>query len=185
MIDMPPEYPPLPKMPVVEALVDCGLAKSGLKVTYEEDLQGNVIAISVSAGANRRNLQCIWNAAWTEFVQFEDEELQTAYDEITRSRFEPIAQQQARADLAKRGLLQGLPERNNFSSLAEFAAAIEQHCGLDARQALRISRDTIIFDPGIGAASLDYDKSACVFSALVASGQTKFGFIGNEIRDKE
>lgn len=182
MIDMPPDFPTLPKKPVAEALADCGLAKTGFKVTYERDLQGNVVAISVRAGAKKDNLQCIWDAAWTEFMRFEDKELQAAYDEISRSRFEPIAQRQAREALAKRGLLDGLPERNKFPSLAEFAVAIEQHCGFAPRQVLRVSDDMIVFDPGMPGLR-DYDKSACIFSALTASGQTKFGFVGNEVSE--
>jgi hypothetical protein len=184
VIDTPPEYPPLPQKPVAEALIDCGLLKDGFKVTYEKDLQGNVVAISVRAGANRENLQCIWDAAWTEFVQFEDNKLQVAYDEITESRFAPIVQQQARDALAKRGLLDGLPERSKFSSLEEFAVAIEQHCGFDPKQALHIDNDLIVFNPEVRlSSSFDLDKSECIFGALFASGQTKIGFIGNELSD--
>lgn len=181
MIDVPPEPPALPSKPPAEGLIDCGLQDRGFTVTYDDDLQGYVIQISATAGANSENIQCIWDATWTEFVQFADLRLQQEYDQLSRARFEPLARQSALDHLAKRGLLEGLPKRSDFTSRADFGVALEGHCGLAPRSVLHEDGDVFLFMPDDSAWSSDtYEKHACLLSALVAAGETKFGFVGNE-----
>lgn len=180
MIETPPDLPNRPSKPFAEALVDCGLERRGFTVTYDQTLQGNVIQISGDSGANEANVACIWDAAWTEFVRFEQGDLQTAYDAITEARFAPIAQQSARDTLAKLGLLEGLPLRADYPSLQDFAVAIEKHCGLSGNEILRIMGDQIVFapDPGtVGTSS--FERAGCLFSALTASNLPVV-LIGNE-----
>jgi hypothetical protein len=157
--------------------MQCGLDQKGFKVSYDDELQEYVIEISASAGATNKNLQCVWDATWTEDVHFEDKALQTAYDKLSSDRFTPLMIKDARDELAKRGLLQGLPKRTDFPNAADFAASIEKHCGVSP-QVLKASADgSILFEPKPDA---NYDQTACLLAALIASGETKFGFIGNE-----
>lgn len=180
MIDIPPELPVPPAKPFAEGLVDCGLKRQGFTVSYETTLQGNVIEISARAGATSANLQCIWDATWTEFVRFEDSKQQAAYDAISEARFMPIAQRSARDALANVGLLDGLPTRGDFPSLKDFSAAIEKHCGLCGDEILSVDGDRIIFAPAAGKMeTTESGKLSCLMSALTASGENTITFLGN------
>jgi hypothetical protein len=179
VIDLPPEPPALPSKPPVEGLVQCGLEQKNFKVVYDDELQGYVIEISSSSGATNQNLQCVWDATWTEFVHFEDKALQTAYDKMTSDRFTPLAIKDARDTLAQRGLLKDLPKRADFPTAAAFAVAIERHCGVTS-QVLKASADSSLLIEPAGKSDPSYDQSTCLFAAMIAAGETKFGFIGNE-----
>jgi len=178
MIDLPP----LPSRPPAEALADCGLDTKGFTVAYDELADGYVINISTHAGASKANLQCVWDATWPEFVQFEDRELKEKYDKLSQSRFGSMAMQSAKESLEKNGLLEKLPKRADFSSTAEFAIAIEQLCGFTANQILRVRGDEITIVPKqVSPDTADFERIGCVFSALTASGETKIGIIGNAL----
>ncbi|WP_231737363.1 hypothetical protein, partial [Sphingopyxis sp. A083] len=56
MIDAAPQMPPLPTRPVAEAIVDCGVNPGTFTISYEDDLQGNMIVFARGSGANERNL---------------------------------------------------------------------------------------------------------------------------------
>src|SRR5690606_31031461 len=76
---------------------------------------------------------------------------------------------------------EGLPKRSDFTSRADFGVALEGHCGLAPRSVLHEDGDVFLFMPDDSAWSSDtYEKHACLLSALVAAGETKFGFVGNE-----
>jgi len=180
VIDMPPMPPPISAEAIPQKLTECGLDARGITIDYADDLQGYVIKITPQAGATAKNVQCIWDATWSEFVEFADTELQAAYSEITRARFEPIAMQSARESLEKKGLLANLPSRQDFASLSDFAEAIEKHCGLNPHDILSVDGDHVTMQPKFPADSRDYDKVGCIFSALTVSGVTKIGIIGNE-----
>lgn len=181
MIDVPPEPPALPSKPLAEALVDCGLDAQGFTIIYDDDLRAHVVKVLSRSGATQQNLQCVWDATWSEFVEFEDGRLQLAYEQLTHDHFAPLVKQSARENLDKHGLLEGLPNRSDFASLDDFAVAIEEHCGFAANQMLRVSGDTIMFESRQPATDLLHsERFGCLISAMAASGETKLGFIGNE-----
>lgn len=176
MIDLPAP----PSKPPIEALAECGLDTRGLTVSYDESAEGYYIHISTRAGARKSNLQCVWDATWPEFVQFEDKQLQEDYDALSRSRFGPIAMESAKESLKNNGLLERLPNRADFTNTAEFAIAIEHLCGFAANQILQVNGDEISIVPHHGSLSnSDFERIGCVFSALTASGEGKIGIIGN------
>lgn len=180
MIDMPPMPPRISAEAIPQKLTECGLDARGFTIEYEDDFQGYVIKITPQAGATAKNMQCIWDATWSEFVEFTDAELQAAYSEITNVRFQPLAMQSARESLEKKGLLSNLPSQQDFASLSEFAVAIERHCGLNPHDILSVDGDSFTLQPKFPADSRNYDKVGCIFSALAASGVSKIGIIGNE-----
>ena len=191
MIDASPQMPPLPDKPVAEAIVDCGVRAGRFTVTYEDDLRGNMIIFAKESGASKGNLQCIWNATWSEFVQFTEPELQMDYDAIGRKYYDTHLKGQrleaARADLAKHGLLESLPKAFDFQSREEFAVALERHCGFVPHTTLRVEGDSFtIWPQGLAAPTSDaeLDKLSCLFSSLTlaaeADASLKIGFVGNE-----
>lgn len=191
MIDASPQMPPLPNKPVAEAIVDCGVRAGRFTVTYEDDLQGNMIIFVKESGSSKSNLQCIWNATWSEFVQFNEPELQKAYDAIGKEYYDTHLKWQrsedARADLAKHRLLESLPKAFDFQSREEFAVALERHCGFVPHSMLRVEGDSFtVWPQGLAAPTSDaeLDKFSCLFSALTlaaeADASLKIGFVGNE-----
>lgn len=191
MIDLPPQMPPMPDRPVAEAISECGVRTDRFTVTYDEDLQGNMIVFAKDSGADLENLQCIWEATWSDFVEFADAEMQEAYTAIGQRYFEANFKDKildsARTNLAKHGLLESLPKMERFRSREEFAEALEIHCGFAAQSILRVEGESFTVWPQTDATPLqdtDYEKFSCLLSALTLAsadnGDMKIGFVGNE-----
>lgn len=191
MIDAAPQMPPLPTRPVAEAIVDCGVNPGTFTISYEDDLQGNMIVFARGSGANERNLECVWEATWSEFVQFGDPELQKAYDAIGQKYYDTHLKggvlESARAKLAKRGLLENLPKIGDFQSREEFAAALEKHCGFAPHSILKVQGDSFTIWPQVEAtppSEAEFEKLSCLLSSLTlaaaADGSLKIGLVGNE-----
>jgi len=191
VIDVPPQMPPMPDKPVAEALVECGVRPRGFTITYDDLLQGNVIAFSADSGASVENIECVWRMTWFEFAQFADPELQAAYDAVGQDYYETHFKGQviesARAKLAERGLLETLPQRDDFQNRDDFAVALEQHCGFEPRSILRVSGDTLTVWPqteGTPPSEEEFEKFSCLLAAMTlaadADGSLKIGFVGNE-----
>ncbi len=181
MIDLPPPSLQAHAEQIAGALVACGLSKDGFAVTYVDDLQSYEIKISANAGATSENLQCVWQAAYLEFVQFEEPQLGAAFDKLTENHSLEVT----RKSLADKGLLDGLPHRADFASVGDFLRALESHCGAPAESLLEVHSGFITLQPGIFESAEQLDKVSCLFSAmtLVAAEDKgiKFGFIGNEL----
>lgn len=191
MIDAPPQLPSLPDKPIIEALAECGVYPGTFTITYDNDLQGNVIAFTANSGANTGNMECIWRATWSEFVEFPDAELQLAYDAIGQAYYETHFKAQhiesARKQLADKGILDSLPRQEDFENREELAVALEQHCGFEPRAILRVNDNTFTVWPQAeeeALASADFGKFSCLLASLTlvaeAEGNLKIGFVGNE-----
>jgi hypothetical protein len=192
LIDAAPQMPPLPDKPVAEAIVDCGVRTGTFTVNYDDELQGNMIIFLKSSEVNRSNIQCIWEATWSEFVQFPDPELQEAYDAIGQkyydTHFKGQVLESARANLAKHGLLENLPKSGGFDSREEFAVALERHCGFAPHSTLRVEGDSFTIWPQGETAppsGAEFERLSCLLASLTlaaeADGNLKIGFVGNEL----
>ena len=185
MSDLPPPSLHAQAEQLAGALVSCGLSKDGFVVTYVGDLQSYEIKISANAGATAENLQCVWQAAHLEFVEFEEPQLGAAFDKLTEDRYLDRYLDAPRKSLAVKGLLDGLPHRANFTSLADFLRALESHCGAPAETLLEVHSGFVTVQAGICEQAEQSDKVSCLLSAmmLVAAEDksVKFGFIGNEL----
>lgn len=186
MIDVPPEPLPTQEQVIEQRLLDCGLNRDGFTVKYEDYLQSIEIAIAPSSGATSENFACIKEAAGFEIVTFRDGAMFAAYTNFVSelARHEMMAMLEDR--LREAGLREGFPDREDFGSLAEYVAALEVHAGIEPRSALRVSGDSILFEPP--STSPDYADFAERYSSLlsvVAYASTRdrlnFGFIGNEM----
>lgn len=185
MIDVPPEPLPMQEQIIEQRLLDCGLYPGGFTVKYEDYLQSIEIAIAPSAGATSDNFACIKEAAGYEIVTFQDGAMFAAYMDFASelARREMTAMYEGR--LKEAGLWEGLPGREDFRSLEEYAEALEVHAGITPGSALRVSGDGILFDPP--SASQNYADFAVRYSNLLSvvayastKDRVKFGFIGNE-----
>ena len=91
----------------------------------------------------------------------------------------------ARAELEKRGVLDGFPERSQFSSDKLFAEALERQCGMKAGTVFVQSQRGLTGRRKLGRQSkAEEDRMSCLVAAIMyvsAKGEDfKFGFVGNE-----
>ena len=190
-MDLPPGYPPSSHQVIEQKLLDCGLKSGAFTVRYEDYLQSIEVVIGTDAGAALENFECIRAAVGHEIVTFQNDRLQLAYADQSYELVKPKMVAEATEGLRKRGLLDGFPQRSNFSSDKKFAEAIENHCGVEAGSFFVESELGLIAQPSVGDGRLsdsDWDKMSCLMNALTyvsAKGDGfKVGFIGNEkLRD--
>jgi hypothetical protein len=179
--------PPSTHEQVIEQrLAECGLSRGGFTVKYENYLQSIEIVITPTAGARQEHFPCIRQAAQHEIVSFADSSMQKAYSDYQAEILRPQMLENATAEVEKRGLLKNFPDRNSFASLELYAQALERHSGLAPGSVLRVSGQTIVFDPPRGQTTFrDFDKRYSSLLAVImfatARGDFKsFGFIGNK-----
>ncbi|MGV3555208.1 MAG: hypothetical protein ACO1OD_08125 [Croceibacterium sp.] len=190
-MDTPPQMPPMPDRPIAEALVECGVRPGGFTITYDDVLQGNVIAFAADSGASTANIECIWRATWSEFPEFADDKVQAAYHAVGQAYYETHFRGQfiesARARLAERNLLETLPALHDSQNRESFAVALEKHCGFESQSILRVSGDTFTVWPQTERAppsEAEFEKLSCLLAAMTlaseADGNFKIGLVGNE-----
>jgi hypothetical protein len=180
------EPPQAAEQVIEQRLIECGLSRSGFTVKYEDKLRSIEIVITPAAGAREEHFSCIRRAVDHEIVTFDDRAMQEAYSDYVSELLRPEMLASATAELKKRGLLKGFPERDKFPSLEAYAQALERHGGVPPKSVLRVEGDTIVFDPPRGQTDFrDFEKKYSNLIAVImfaaARGDFKdFGFIGNE-----
>lgn len=184
-MDVIPE-PPLPYEQVVtQKLLDCGLTDHGFTVKFEDYLQSYEVVIYRSANVAPDMYPCIRAAAGNEVVTFDDQELSSGYNAFLTELYRPKMIEDAEAELAKRGLLKGFPQRAEFLTDALFAEAIEVHCGLEKGEAIRPFGGALAFQPSPEAVhdfNKFHERYSCLISAIMlvsARNEMRIGFIGN------
>ena len=185
MIDMPQVTPPAYEQIVTQKLLQCGLREGGFTVRYEDELQSVEIVIDKEAGATSEQIECIRQAASDDIVSFKDPELQRLYQDRVFAAFKPKMLADARANLEKRGALDGFPERSDYASDKLFGEALERQCGLKPGSFFVQSRWGLIGQPKLDRQNkAEEDGMACMMAAIMyvsAKGEAfKFGFVGNE-----
>lgn len=185
MIDMPQVPPPAYEQMLTQKLLECGLRNGGFTVKYEEELQSVEIVIDKTARASAERFDRIKKAVDHQIVTFNDPDLQQAYQDRVFETLRPKMLADARAELEKRGVLNGFPERSKFGSDKLFAEALERQCGMLPGSFLVQSEWGLIGQPKLdGQSKADEDRMSCLMAAIMyvsARGDGfKFGFIGNE-----
>jgi len=185
VIDLPPKPPVHQEQVIAKKLVDCGLDAKAITVKYEDYLQSIEIVIRDGPKASENMFPCIHRAAGYEIVSFEEPTLQSAYMKFTTELYRPQMIAEATATAKKLGLLNGFPKRSDYSSLDEYAQAIEVHSGIIPGSVLRVSGDSILFDPPRDTDVKNFSNRysnilAAVMYASAIGDMENFGFIGNE-----
>lgn len=185
-----PDLPPAGPQQIVEALVECGLHRSGVKVTYEDELQSELVVIAGGTVDSNEKFACIREASRGAIIQFKDNKVGVEYERFLAELIRPQMIASARESLAKSGKLAGLPMADDFAGMEQFARAVEVHCGYRPGEVLvAYATDTWTINPSQNADGStvydDFEKIGCVFSALMAQTEDlsskgfNFEFIGN------
>lgn len=130
-------------------------------------------------------IDCIREAAGYEIVTFKDPALRQAYQDRVYEVLRPKMLADTKAELDKRGVLKGFPERSDFASDKLFGEALERQCGMRPGSFFVEGQRGLIAQPKLGRQSKAEEANMSCLSAAIMyvnakGGDLKFGFIGNE-----
>lgn len=187
-MDALPPQPPAIEQSIKQKIADCGLHDAGISVSYQRDLQGYEILIAPVAGATSNQFACLETARADDFVTFSDKDMQKQYLDFLAARYRPQLLAQAKENLARQGLLKGLPRRAAFESDNLFVEAIEVHCGLSKGSAITRVGSKYAFQvpPSENLTLETMDKKyGCLLDAIQVVNsegglEIGLGFVGNE-----
>ena len=176
---------PTQEQVIEQRLFDCGLNLGGFTVKYEDYLQSIEIVITPKAEATSDNFRCIRDAVGYEIVTFQDSEMFAAYMDFASELARPEMMVMYEGRLKEAGLWEGFPDRKDFGSLEAYVEALEAHAGIKPGSALRVSGDSILFDPpNMHTNYADFAERYSNLISVVAYAATRdrvnFGFLGNE-----
>lgn len=186
MIDQAPEPPAAQEQVIESKLLDCGLKAGGFTVRHEDELDGFEVVIASSAGATPARFRCIFDATYPEIVRFDDLAVEEQYNAFAEEQVRPQVFADLERELRIVGLWEGFPERGAFTTLEDFAHALEAHAGFSPGTMLRAEADTRIvvdFMDRKLLVQMDYERLATLLVVLkFASARDRFsiGFIGND-----
>jgi hypothetical protein len=170
-----------------QEVVACGVASGRVAIGFDKDLDEEAIQIAKGADPlSDRTLTCLAETSVRSdtLVLFEDEALETRYRDI----YWPMVQKQQH-DMAVRwltehNLINGLPQPAEGQPLADYARAVESHCG--ARQGTTLAaqgKDMVTIDAAALADPAAGSRVECMIHVVAASsppGAVSLGFTGVE-----
>lgn len=172
----------------VQALAACGVPATNIRISYEDELQSELVSISDLGGADEARFRCLWDATFPSYlVDVSAASQREAYQAFERRVGARLARAEARDWLAKAGLLDRVPRYDPRKGVKAFARALEAACGLRAGTAfetygtsgLTIRRSFF----GDSLTTDNHDEFACLLRMESASNAEEHGlmltFIGN------
>lgn len=183
MNDVPPETPTQYEQFIEQQLTDCGLEEDNFSIGFQDYLQGIEIVLLSNAEVKPHQFDCIYNATKKEVVTFQDQKLANSYSEFQSEKIRPQMLEENRQKLQEVGLLKGFPSRKDFSSLQDYAIALELHLGFMPGGVLSAQNDAITIQPLKDEQNALSNKQRNLLTAVLfawARDQVKFGFVGNE-----
>lgn len=177
-------------------IISCGLPDQRVSVSYEQDMQEDVIWIaSDQASLSDSMLTCLARASLKTiyYVYFRDEEEQKRYWSVYLKIGNEVEVAKAKNWLRERNLLAAMPLPNKGKPLADYAKAIEVFCGVRPGSLLVARTDEMITfaegglgritSNGIEGAAATTEQFECVMKVTSAADLCShgifFGFIGN------
>lgn len=170
----------------------CGFKR--VRSKFDSELQEDVVEVTNVASATTEQLRCTALASldthyYVIFPATVSQSYETLYWHLSRERDKA----DARAWLAKRGLLSRLPDYDpRRSDETVFAHTLEDICGAKAAGTLQPMHGMATFkdgalgtleNGGFTAGKLDEETMWCLVNAAAASGYP-LGFIGNEYEQR-
>lgn len=170
-----------------KSVAACGFKRVHPK--FDRTLQEDVVEVVGIILASQEQLHCVARASlnsgyYIVFPVSVDQEYQTLYSRMSQEQ----GKVDARAWLAKRGLLSGLPVHDPKSSKEVFILELETLCGPKAAGTLLPMGAGATFaagalgtfeSGGVSEGKLDDETLRCLTAAATASDYS-LGFIGNE-----
>ncbi|MFM9853602.1 MAG: hypothetical protein ACKVOJ_12480 [Sphingomonadaceae bacterium] len=184
MIDLPPPS----YQQTFEAVVNCGIPRSNIRINYEDYLQSDVVTISDLGKITDTKLRCLRTSVHPFYVlTLENEAERTRFYEFSRREDRPREKVKAVEWLRARGILDGLPMFDPEMDLKHFATALEAGCKVAQGSALAISGPkALAFRAGLFRENVEAnnDIALCLTMMFAASEATesdvRLVIVGNE-----
>lgn len=165
----------------------CGVASSRVAIGFDKDLDEEAIQIAKGADPlNDKTLTCLAETSVRSdmLVLFEDEALETRYRDIYWPMVQKQQHEMAVRWLTEHGLINGLPQPADGQPLAEYARAVETHCGAAQGTTLAAQgKDMVTIDAAALADPAAGSRVECMIHVVAASsppGVVSLGFTGVE-----
>jgi hypothetical protein len=178
----------------VAAIVSCGVPETNIRIAFDELLQSDVVRISDVGSEDEERLSCLLRSIHPFYIVEIDEPQQSSqYRQLAVEEGAARARVEGERWLRERGLFEGAPRFDaNRTRLADYARAVEAHCGLKLGCALEIlDEDTLTPSQGLMASIVENDGEQlnCVMHVLALSNQAKsvvaFGFVSEPARAED
>ena len=133
MIPMPPPS----YEQIMEAIVDCGVPAANIRISYEDELQSDVVSISNLGGSDEARFRCLRQAVHPFYVlEIADENQRIAFHSFSEREDRPRWRAEAIEWLRERGLLDRVPQSDPVRGVEEFARELEAACSIPEETAL-------------------------------------------------
>lgn len=191
--------PPIPVPPptyeqVIEAITACGVPASTIRISYEDDLQSDVVTIGDLGGVDGDRLVCVQRAVHPFYiVEIENGEQRRAFQAVTDVETRRWARAEAIEWLEANEMLGRVPRFNPEQGLESFARSLEAACGLPSGSALEVVTESGLtlrrefLQENLAAGT--YDGAACLMRMIAASNadehNVRLAFIGNEAMSED
>jgi hypothetical protein len=179
-----PHWPDYPE--TIAAIISCDVPEANVSIAYDELLQSDVVRISDVGGDDEERLRCLMRSIHPFYiVEIEEPQQNDRYRQLVLEEQAARARVEGEKWLQERGLFAGAPPFDaDTTPLADYARAVETHCGLEPGSALEILDEQTLTPRQSALASLlenDGEKLTCVMHVIALSGdgerQVAFGFL--------
>lgn len=178
----------------IQAIAACGVPAASVRITYEDELQSDLVRIGDLGGSDEARFQCLRKAIHPSYIVDGSAAPQReAYDAFTRREDDKLLEAQAREWLKTAGLLDRVPRFDARKGLNALAREAEVACSVREGSALEaFGGSALTFRLSFLQNSTDsktYDQFACLMQMIAASDADRYGvrlmLIGNEAHQTE
>jgi hypothetical protein len=133
MIPMPPPT----HEQTMEAIVACGVPAVNIHISYEDDLQSDVVSISNLGGSDEARFRCLRQAVHPSYVlEIEDEDQRIAFHSFSEREDRTRWRAEAIEWLRQYGMMDRVPQYDPVRGVEEFARELEAACSIPEGTAL-------------------------------------------------
>jgi hypothetical protein len=178
----------------IRSLAACGVAPESIRITYEEELQSDLVRLSDLGGSDEARFRCLRRAVDPSYiVDVSAAPQRETYDAFARRENDKVAKAQARTWLKTAGLLDRVPRFDPRKGTDAFAREVEATCSIRQGTALDAIEDSgLTFRPGFlqkSTGSKTYDQFTCLLQMIAASDADRHDIrlmlVGNEAYSTE
>ena len=190
MIDLPPPS----YEQTIEAIHQCGVPRSNIRIAYEDYLQSDEVTIGDVGAVTDDKLRCVRKAVHPFYIlTLANAEQRSAFYELARKDDQPVLRQQVREWVQSRGWTARIPAFNGAEGIEAFARALEGACELRAGSAvIALGSHALTVRPNFLSGS-GFEQSGkafeCLMQMFAASNADDHGvrmvLIGNEAISEE
>lgn len=178
----------------IAAIAACGIAAAQVRITYEDELQSDLVRIGDLGGSDEARFRCLRKAVHPFYiVDVSAAPQHEAYSAFADREDRRQAKAMAVAWLGARGKLGKVPRYDPAGGLNTFARAVEAACSVREGSALEaVAESGLTFRVGFLQKSTDsrtYDQFACLMQMIAASDadqhDVRLMLVGNEAYQTE